>query len=246
MSLNEPFQISLTSTESLIERVYHDGISLSGKYYVGVKAFVTYNSIANISKKYKQKYTIDFTIISNIEGKPCPENITVEIPTGTYEMNELCETIMAKSRAQGVDIKVGLDINSVQKVNMQSDHIVNFTTPNTIAELLGFERKIYIKDKAHTSNLVPKIFTINTIKIKCSLVNSNINNDNLRDNTLYEFPLIGNIGEKIVERPNPVSYYKTNTDEIHVLSLRVVDQDDYLIDFQGEKITIILDFRPWM
>ena len=93
---------------------------------------------------------------------------------------------------------------------------------------------------------MPKLFSINTIKVKCNLVNSNISENNLHDNTLYEFPLTGNVGEKIVERPNPVSYYKTNTDEIHNLSLKVVDQDDNLIDFQGEKITVILEFRPWI
>lgn len=245
MSFNEPFQISLTSTESAIERVYHDGINLSGKYYVGMKAFVTYNSIANISKTYKNQYTIDFTLITNIEGKPCPEHIRVEIPKGTYEMKELCETIMAKSKEKGVDIKVKLDSSSSQKMSMKSGHMINFTSPSTIAELLGFEKKLYKKDYEHFSSLVPKLFTINTVKIKCNLVNSNINNNNLRDNTLYEFPLSGLTGEKIVERPNSVSHYKVNTDEIHVLSLRVVVQNDYLIDFQGEKITIILDFRPW-
>ncbi|KAK7605183.1 hypothetical protein V9T40_007041 [Parthenolecanium corni] len=219
MSFNEPFQISLTSTEPVIERVYHDGISLSCKYYVGVKAFVTYNSIANISKKYKQAYTLDFVLKSVVEGKPCPKEIQVEIPTGTYEMKELCEIIIDKSKAQGVKIEIALDPKATQKLVMKSDHLINFTTPNTIAELLGFKKRIYNKDVEHVSNQVPKLFTINTIKIKCSLVNSNINNNNLRDNTLYEFPLTGSPGEKIVERPNPISYYKTNTDEIHTMDV---------------------------
>ena len=64
------------------------------------------------------------------------------------------------------------------------------------------------------------------------------------DNTIYEFPLTSNPGEKIVERPAAMTFYSVNIDTIHELHLKIVDQDNHLVNFQGEKINIVLEFRP--
>lgn len=47
------FQISLNSNKSTIHREYQPEIPLEGPYEVGLKSFVTYNSIPNISKSLK-------------------------------------------------------------------------------------------------------------------------------------------------------------------------------------------------
>ena len=88
------------------------------------------------------------------------------------------------------------------------------------------------------------IFPINTICIRCNLINCNVVNSYRHDNTLFDFPLNCGVGERIVERPTKISYYPVITDTIHELSIRICDEEGKIIDFRREKISITLDFQP--
>lgn len=233
------FQISITENTSEIVRVYHDGITLKGDYYVGLKSFVTYNSIANISDTYSNS-TFDF------RNPETGDKICVKIPIGTYEMKQLFKTVTERAKKKGIIISFKLHEEN-QEIEIKCDHQIDFTTSTSVCKMLGYSPITYAANATFFSDKIPMLFTINTIKVKCNLINSNIDNLKLHDNTLYEFPLATHIGEKIVEVPLRISYYKVNTDIIHTLSLSIVDQDNRAINFQGERITIILEFtpKPW-
>ena len=88
------------------------------------------------------------------------------------------------------------------------------------------------------------IFSINTVKVHCNLISTNI--EDLKRNThiLYDFPLnIDNIGGKVIKTPNPICYFPVNTSVIYELVIRITDQSDKLIDLNSEEINITLDFR---
>lgn len=230
------FPISITDNNSEIVRIYHEGIPLKGEYYEGLKAFVTYNSIANISDTYSNS-TFDF------KHPESGDKTCIRIPLGTYEMKHLFKTVTEKAKKKGITISFKLHEEN-QEIEIKCDYIIDFTTPTSICKMLGYSPITYLANTTLFSDKIPMLFTINTIKVKCNLVNTSVDNLKLHDNTLYEFPLATHIGEKIVERPLAISYYKVNTDIIHTLSLSIVDQDSRLINFQGERITIILEFRP--
>jgi len=88
------------------------------------------------------------------------------------------------------------------------------------------------------------LFSVNTIRIKTNLTRCNIHNKHIRDSTLYEFPLTLAPTEKIIERPIDPEYYKVIVERLHNLRVIVVDQQDNMIDFLGETISILLHFRP--
>jgi len=121
---------------------------------------------------------------------------------------------------------------------------VDLSPSDSIGQLLGFERKVYRSHGHYYFTRRVDIFPINMIKITTNIVKSNIVDNKRSADTIYEFPLNANPGEKIVERPSVLTFYRVNIDILYHLHLKIVDQDNRLIDFQGEKINIVLEFRP--
>ena len=284
------FQISLTSTSSIFNFEYTDGISLDGPYEVCLKSFVTYNNIPNVSElnnridfinpnvrmpdngstasmpsvtvviptkemqdlatyvennslKKDSYYSFNTNTFKYNESSPSP-TISLTIPKGTYEIHDLARYIENHPSIKGSGTYFHLNKNTF-KMEMFSPYFIDLAVENSIAKTLGFTPDTYIYNEVHTSNLTVQIFTIQTIKVKCNLIKCNINNLKQNDNTLYEFPLRGESGEKIVERPQTLCYYPvTRMDSIYQLHLKIVDQDDNIIDFRGEQISITLGFQP--
>jgi hypothetical protein len=75
------------------------------------------------------------------------------------------------------------------------------------------------------------------------LIRCNIQDLRRTDNTIYEFPLCSGIGEKIIERLDKLSYYSVTTD-IGDSLMKIVNQNDRMIDFGSRQICITLHFRP--
>jgi hypothetical protein len=94
------------------------------------------------------------------------------------------------------------------------------------------------------STLPVQLFTVQNIRIKTNLTRCNVQDGNVHDSTLYEFPLSVNPTEKIIERPIDPEYYKVFTDQLHFLRVSIVDQNDRLLDFLGERVCVLLHFRP--
>lgn len=242
------FQISVSDTKSEINLEYNEGIKLNGPYEMCLKSFVTYNNIPNITEKNNIIIFINVKL-TEVNGKmvvaegTIPSQHIINLPTGTYELNEIFKLITENPKIKNSNTVMRLNKNTFT-VEIESEWYIDFTSPNSIGRTLGFSSNIFSPNKKNISDLPVQLFTINTIKIKCNLIKCNIDNLKRNDNTLYEFPLKCESGEKIIERPISLCYYPINNDQIYQLHLRVVDQDDNLISFRGEKITITLGFQP--
>ena len=234
------FQISLSDNQSCIAREYDNGITLEGDYEVGLKSFVTY-SIPNVSQALKNNLFHLFKY-DNLGNTIAGEKL--DIPDGTYELQDLFALIKKWAEKFEPDLEFKINKNSL-KVSMFTKNYTIYVPPSSVCKLFGFTAQIrYPPGKVWESNMIADIFAINMIKVKCNLVASNYDNLNPCDNTLYEFPLNVEVGERIVERPSAVSYYRVKTETIYTLIVRITDQTDNLIDFRGERITLNLEFRP--
>ena len=58
--------------------------------------------------------------------------------------------------------------------------------------------------------------------------------------TIHEFFPAVPPGYKIIEIPSKVIYQPVSVSSIHHIQLRIVDENENLIDFQGETITVRL------
>lgn len=226
------FQIAISDSISDIHRHYHEGIDLEGKYEVGLKSLVICHNVPNITKSNNR-----FTLI--------PPNSTygveLQIPIGSYTLEDI-EKIIQELEPEAKWVS-NLNENTF-KVKLYSDWSIDFTEKNSLASLLGFKRQILKPKTTHQSDRMPELYSINMIKVKCNLIKSNFQDLGRNDSTIFEFPLTYTKGEKIVERPINISYYRIFTETIHDLSLRIVDQHNRLVDFHNNKICVTLEFRP--
>lgn len=283
------FHISINDKSSDIVREYPSGIVFETPYMVGLKSFVTYNSIFNVtSKNNRIVFVIPNDDVPNTKDDDHVDVITLDrmvvnksktleneskefnydVPTeeedeeeeiidtrrrnhtrvthildeGIYEVEDILQKIRAKVPKNRL-FRIILDTEK-QCVKFEGGIGIDFRSSKSIGPLLGFERQMYPREKLHIGTLRVDIFPINMIRIRCNLVKSNISDYKFHDDTIHEFPLDSAPGEKIIERPVFPSFYRINTDTLHLLHLKIVDQDNRIVDFRGERVNILLEFRP--
>jgi hypothetical protein len=237
------FQISLTSKSSEIIRDYSpEGIDLQGPYEVGLKHFVFWNTVYNVTSENNTIILIQKKEKKN--GSILNIFHHVSVTPGFYELDEIINhlhrlPIFIQSSTY-VDI-----IKQTLKIRIKSVWDIDFTTKNSIGQILGFSKKVIPANTEAFSDLPVNVFSINTVKIHCNLIRSNIEDLKRNRSILYEFPLDTNkIGSKVIKESNPICYFDVNTDVIYELVVRITDQSNKLINFNDEEINLTLDFRP--
>ena len=105
------------------------------------------------------------------------------------------------------------------------------------------ENKFLFKENKLWSSERLNITDIETINIECNLIQgSYINGES--SNILYTFPAFSvPLGYKIIEKPFSSIYFPLNVRTISEMRIRVIDQKERLIDFNGEIININLHLR---
>lgn len=222
--------LTLSSKSSELSAYYFPPITLNGAYECALTDFHSYNSIPNVDV-YNNKFHI---------GK-----LVIEIPIGSYELNDIVEYIEEEYKRYRPENKITIEANNNTmqvKIN-SSKEAIHFNEENTIGKLLGFNSKVLAPNKNHYSDLPVNIFKVNILRIESSIaVNTYMNNS--KAHTLHEFPINVPPGYKIVEIPKNLIYLPVNSNEISSLTLRAVDQNGDLINFRGEEITVRIHLRP--
>ena len=119
---------------------------------------------------------------------------------------------------------------------------VDFSDDNSIASLLGFEKKVIGLGYNESDNIV-NIMPVNSILVNIDIIMGSYVNG-LQSPTLYNFYPNVPPGFKIVERPNPtLIYYPLSTHDISRIRVWLTDQDGNSIDLRGETITVRIHVR---
>lgn len=63
------------------------------------------------------------------------------------------------------------------------------------------------------------------------------------NSAIYKFSHNVEVGEKVAERPSMLSYINPIITDEFYLHMRIVNQDDKLINFKGEQINLTLAFQ---
>ena len=199
-----------------------------------VNKILTNNNIISQNELYYD-FTAELTLPFKLEN-------IIEIPTGIYEIKDIDDYIKKYlPKDQNLEFNLTTNPNTLKTI-IYFDREINFNGENSIGPLLGFEKRILKKKTMHTSDSIAKIFRVNTIRLECNLISgAYINNKPVR--TIHSFfPQVSG-GFKLVEVPNSIIYLQVAVKTIHTLNVRIVDQDDNLINFQGETITIRLHIK---
>jgi hypothetical protein len=120
---------------------------------------------------------------------------------------------------------------------------VNFAKPNSIGSLLGFSRdRILRPNKWYVSDRPVDVMSVNVIRIECSITTGAYSNGR-SVHAIHEFAPKVPPGYKLSETPTQIIYLPIVARYVTDITVRVVDQNDRLIDFRGEEITIRLHVR---
>lgn len=195
----------------------------SGKIYTEV--FSIY-----INSETRNKFHIE-----NLLEKSVKKVHTIEIPVGVYEIKDIRDFI---TKVIDKDITFELNVNkSTMKCEMVCTVDVDFTQPNTIGELLGFSKRILSCNKTHISDQIVDIIRINSILIECNIVSGSYINGK-QSHTLFQFYPKVQSGYKLAISPKTIIFLPVTVESIHELEIRVVDQENRLVNFQGEEISV--------
>lgn len=166
----------------------------------------------------------------------------VKIPTGSYDLEDLEQVIKKKLSLHNVEFALTANKNTLE-CEIFCSQPINFTKPNSIGPLLGFQSKrIFAANRTHISHHPAEILRLNVVRIECNIIKgAYLNNEPAH--TIYEFSPAVDAGYKIIEKPQNVIYFPITVRSIHDLNLSIVDQDNRLVNFRGETITIRLHIK---
>lgn len=190
--------------------------------------------------------TSDRYYYSDVDYKYTHEFVEyIEIPIGSYELESLGKKINYMMENTLDRFKFNVYPNSATlKCEIECSHTLLCTdASNVLAKIFGFANYRIIPPNAKVeSDWTVKISQVNVIKVECNIIGGSYSNGK-PGHTLHEFyPSVGS-GYKIVEVPKNVIYLPLTTRSIRNINVRIVDQDNNLVDFRGENITLRIHIK---
>lgn len=234
------YTVSLTGNSSTLQSTLFPVLRLSKEkvWEAALLDLTTYNSIPNITEGINNK----FHYYKTKDNKGNYSSLeTVEIPTGSYEIdniNDLLQNTLGKDK---IRIKGN---NNTLKAEITSKYYIDFSKPGSIGALLGFSSTTppLEPNTTHSGNLTVTIVKVNTIDVICNIVSGSYRDGENRHILHTFYPYIAP-GFKIVEKPQNLVYLPLNTSVISDIVLNIRDQDGNLIDFREEPITVRLHIK---
>ena len=209
------------------------------EYEAAFLSLETYNSIPNITSKNNT-----FLYYNGTSWK------TITLEKDAYEIKEINNEIQRQMIVnndydkENNSFYINISHSRLSSVVEITNHNykVNFNVENSIGPTLGFEKEI-LSFGYNKSPKIVDIMKINSILINTDFIHgSYVNGD--RSQAIHSFfPTVGP-GYKIRERPQPeLIFYPVNCHYINHVRVWLTDQNNELIDLQGERITVRIAIR---
>lgn len=220
------------------------------EFVLGLTNFNTFYSVPNIDVGCNKFFYGD-----------SDEEIT--IPTGAYDIGDLDKILRQKIREheeEKVNSEKG-QLNNIPKnkerksitlrltannntlhTQIKCSERINFTKEGSIAPILGFNKRIIPAHIASESDTKANVLNINAICVECNITTASYKNGRA-GHILYQFFPDVPPGYKIVISPSNVIYLPINVNAISNLTVKIVDQEGKLVNFQGETITVGLHLK---
>ena len=236
-------QIIIISDKSSFDTRFNPAFELDKDkiYEIALVNLETYYSFPNIDE------TNNVFTYSN-DNDNIPHKII--IPEGSYELADLNNTIQHEMKKRGhydsvneeYFINISANTNTLKSVLIiEQGYQVDFTQPNSLSKVLGFNSLKY-EEGFHESENVVNILTINSILVDIDIIAGSYVNGSTK-NTIYSFFPKVSPGYKIIESPVNLVYLPLTLDRINSLNVILTDQDNHLLNLRNEKLTIRFHVR---
>lgn len=190
------------------------------EYVLGLIDFFGSNSIPNVDKTNQNFYY---------------GNSLIQIPQGSYEIKDIEEYIINHVNKETA-INISANLNTL-KCEIKCNQVVDFTQRNNIGGLLGFRKRKLKIDHKNISDFPINIQKVNAVCLDCNLITNSYNNEKSVHMLHMFYPNVPP-GYKIVEVPKNVIYLPINTRYIDEIVFKINDQNDQLVNFNQELLTI--------
>lgn len=227
--MEDTLTLSLSGTSSILETQYFPPIELSANknYVLGLVELLTFNSIPNIDIGKNKFYVGD--------------NVVIVLPTGSYEIEDIEKYLQHRLIPKNITIRLRPNNNTLRS-EIKCNHDIDFQPQDSIASLLGFSNNKLSRNTTHSSELPVSILKVNALRVECNITSGAYINDR-KVHTIHEFFPAVPPGYKIIEAPSQVIYLPIAVKVIDHIQLSIVDQDEELVNFRGEVITIRLHIK---
>ena len=237
------FQVIITGNQSSFNTLFNPKIELDKKkvYEIALVNLETYYSFPNIDDSN------NIFVYSHDQGQTWTK---IKIPTGSYEIGDLNQTIRFEMEKVGhydevnqeSYINIAANSNTLKSILIIGQgYSVDFNQPNNLSKVLGFTGKKYIEG-FHESEKPVNILSINSILVNIDIIDGSYVNGKTK-NTIYSFFPDVSPGFKIIESPVNLVYLPILPYTIQNLNLSITDQDENLLNLRGEKLTARFHIR---
>jgi len=135
--------------------------------------------------------------------------------------------------------------NNTLKCELKSAYEVDFTLNTSLASLLGYDRKRLAANIMHVSTKPVNIMKVRMIRVECNITSGAYINTQ-ESHTLFEFDIDVTPGYKLTKEPQHIIYLPVKPEGrqfIDNITLRIVDDNGELVNFQGEKVIVKLELK---
>ena len=237
------FQVIVSGNQSSFNTLFNPKIELGKKkvYEIALVNLETFYSFPNIDDSN------NIFVYSHDRGQTWTK---IKIPTGSYEIGDLNQTIHFEMEKVGhydevnqeSYINIAANSNTLKTILIiGKDYQVDFNQPNNLSKVLGFTGKKYIEG-FHESEKPVNILSINSIFVNIDIIDGSYVNGKTK-NTIYSFFPDVAPGFKIIESPVHLVYLPILPYTIQNLNLSITDQDENLLNLRGEKLTARFHIR---
>lgn len=160
----------------------------------------------------------------------------IVIPVGSYEIDDIYKYLKKILTKDSIKFELRVNKNTL-KCEILCSQPIDFSGNRSIGSLLGFSSRILKQSVVHESDMSVNVFRVNALRLECSITTgAYVNNTSAR--TIHEFCPTVPPGYKIIEVPRNVIYLPVAVRTIHTLTIKIIDQNNQIVNFCGEEITI--------
>lgn len=225
--------LTLSGRGSSLHANYFPPIDLGEEhsFECGLLNLNTWNTIPNIDESNDEFFYKKSGEYSEI----------VKIPHGSYEIKDLAQYLQNELKLREVEFELIVNQNAL-RCEMKCSAEIIFNTEISLGPLLGFGYVDLIQGRWHYSTETPEIIKINVIRVNCDIVKgAYFNNENAH--TIHEFTPSIPAGYKISETPKHIIYFPITVRSIREINISLCDQNNKLINFRNEIITLRIHIR---
>lgn len=220
----ETLDYKVDPTISLVQSLSEIDIDFANRY--------NYNSVeieVIDSDNYQETTYITIKVVSHKY---------IKLEPGSYEISDIFRLLELKIAQNHPGVSFESDIEkTTQKCMLKMNREICFDCPNSMASILGFGFVLYPKNVYNYSDKLVNVNPISIIRVETNITSGSYANNSM-NRGIYEFyPSVG-VGYKIMERPKTVIYLPVSERSISNFRVRIVDQEENLVDFRGEQISL--------